>query len=175
MTQTDLVAGIVVHLDALHNLAAWLAGDSAAASALVRQTCREAMRAIPREFSGVHLRVGLVSIMWRLYCQERRLIGDGLSDIAPEPLATDKRVLYHTLSTADLDAGLRHLPEALRAALILTMIEGYALEDLCAIFRWSKPRAQIVVATGRQLLDRFLCTRLSATEVSPAPRVKDMP
>ena len=99
--------------------------------------------------------------MWRLYRQDHRLSGDGLSDIAVEHVATDKRVLYHTLSRADLDAGLRQLPEALRAALILTTMEGYSLEDLTAIFGWSKPQTQIVLATARQLLDRFLQARLT--------------
>jgi len=175
MTQTELAAAIVVHLDALHNLAAWLARDSAAASALVQATCRQALRAMPQELSGTHLRVGLVTIMWRLYRQDHRLSGDGLSDIAVEHVATDKRVLYHTLSRADLDAGLRQLPEALRAALILTAMEGYSLEDLTAIFGWSKPRTQIVLAIARQLLDRFLQARLTSTGVSPAPEVKDVP
>jgi DNA-directed RNA polymerase specialized sigma24 family protein len=175
MTQTELAAAIVVHLDALHNLAAWLARDSAAASALVQATCRHALRAIPQELSGTHLRVGLVTIMWRLYRQDHRLSGDGLSDIAVEHVATDKRVLYHTLSRADLDAGLRQLPEALRVALILTAMEGYSLEDLTAIFGWSKPRTQIVLTTARQLLDRFLQARLTSIAVSPGPEVKDVP
>ena len=175
MTQTELAAAIVLHLDALHNLAAWLARDSAAAAALVQATCRQALRAMPQELSGVHLRVGLLTIMWRLYSQDHRLSGDGLSDIAVQHVATDKRVLYHTLSRADLDAGLRHLPEALRAALILTTTEGYSLEDLAIIFGWSKPRTQHVLATARQLLDRFLHARLTSTGVSPAPQVKDVP
>ncbi len=174
MTQTELAAAIVLHLDALHNLAAWLARDSVAASALVQATCRQALRAIPPELSGVHLRVGLVTIMWRLYRQDHGLSGDGLSDITVEHVVTDKRVLYHTLSRADLDAGLRQLPEALRAALILTTIEGYSLEDLSAIFDWSKPQTQIVLATARQLLDRFLHARLTSAGASPAPQVKDV-
>jgi DNA-directed RNA polymerase specialized sigma24 family protein len=175
MTQTELAAAIVVHLDALHNLAAWLARDSAAASALVQATCRQAMRAIPQELSGIHLRVGLLTIMWRLYRQDHVLSGDGLSDIAVEHVATDKRVLYHTLSRADLDAGLQQLPEALRAALILTDVEGYPLEDLTTIFGWSRPRTHIALATARQLLDRFLQTRLTSSGVSSAPEVKDAP
>jgi DNA-directed RNA polymerase specialized sigma24 family protein len=175
MTQTELAAAIVLHLDALHNLAAWLARDSAAASALVQATCRQALRAMPQDLSGAHLRVGLLTILWRLFCLEHRLGGDGLNDIAAQPVATDKRALYHTLSRADLDAGLHHLPEALRAALILTTIEGYALEELAIIFGWSKPRTQHVLATARQLLDRFLHARLTSTAVSPAPQVKDVP
>jgi DNA-directed RNA polymerase specialized sigma24 family protein len=175
MTQTELAAAIVVYLDALYNLAAWLARDSAAASALVQATCRQALRAIPQDLSGAHPRVGLVTILWRLYREDHRLSGDGLSDRALEQIASDKRVLYHTLSRADLDAGLRQLPEALRAALILTTMEGYSLEDLTTIFGWSKPRAQLVLAAARQLLDRSLQANLTSVRVPPAPEVKDVP
>jgi DNA-directed RNA polymerase specialized sigma24 family protein len=175
MTQTELAAALVVHLDALHNLAAWLARDSAEASALVHATCRQALRLVPQQLSGTNPRVALLTIMWGLYRQAHMLSGDGLSDIAVEYVTTNKRVLYHTLSRADLDAGLRQLPAALRAALILSDMEGYPLEDLAAIFGWSKPRAQSALAAARQLLERFLQARLTSTEVSPAPEVKDSP
>jgi DNA-directed RNA polymerase specialized sigma24 family protein len=47
MTQTELTAAIASHLDALHNLAAWLARDAVDAQALVQATCRQALRMIP--------------------------------------------------------------------------------------------------------------------------------
>jgi DNA-directed RNA polymerase specialized sigma24 family protein len=84
-------------------------------------------------------------------------------------------MLFHTLRRTDLDAGLRQLPEALRAALILTDIEGYPLEDLATIFGWSKPKAQGVLSTARQRLENFLQARLAPTGISPAPEVKDSP
>jgi DNA-directed RNA polymerase specialized sigma24 family protein len=175
MTQTELTTAIVVHLDVLHNLAVWLAPDSAEASALVQATCRQALRMIPQQLSGTNLRVGLLTIMWGLYRQVHTPSGDGLGEIAVEHVATDKRVLFHTLRRADLDAGLQRLPEALRAALILTDMEGYSLEDLATIFGWSKPRTQAVLSTARELLDSFLQARLAATAVSPAPEAKDLP
>ena len=175
MTQTELTAAIVAHLDALHNLAAWLARDSADASALVQATCRQALRMIPQQRSGTNLRVGLLTIMWGLYRQAHTPSADGLSEIAAKQVATDKRVLFHTLRRADLDAGLRQLPEALRAALVLTDMEGYPLEDLATIFGWSKPRTQVVLSTARQLLEGFLQARLAATAISPAPEAKDSP
>jgi DNA-directed RNA polymerase specialized sigma24 family protein len=101
------------------------------------------------------------------------LSGDGSNDIAVEHVATDKRLLFYTLSRADLDAGLRQLPEAWRAALILTDMEGYPLEDVAAIFDWSRPRTQVVLSKARQLLDRFLQARLAATTVAPEPKAKD--
>jgi DNA-directed RNA polymerase specialized sigma24 family protein len=175
MTQTELTAALVPHLDALHNLAAWLAHDSADALALVQATCRQALRMIPQQLSGTNLRVGLLTIMWGLYRQEHPPSGDGLDEKAMQHGATDKRMLFYTLSRAELDAGLRQLPEALRGALILTDMEGYPLEDVAAIFGWSKPRTQVVLSKARQLLERFLQARLAATVVSPAPEAKDSP
>jgi DNA-directed RNA polymerase specialized sigma24 family protein len=175
MTQTALTAAIVLHLDALHNLAAWLARDSAAAAALVQATCRQALRIIPQQRPGTNLGVGLLTIMWGLYRQDHPSSADGSDDVAVEHVATDKRMLLHTLSRADLEAGLRQLPEALRAALILTEMEGYPLEDVAAIFGWSKPGAQVVLSNARQLLDSFLQARLTATAASPAPKAKDSP
>jgi DNA-directed RNA polymerase specialized sigma24 family protein len=175
MTQTELAAAIALHLDALHNLAVWLARDAAAASALVQATCRQALHAPPQDLPGAQLQVGLVTIMWRLYSQDHQPSGDGLGDVVAEHVATDKRVLYHTLSKADFDAGLRQLPEALRAALILTTIEGYSVEDLVAVFGWSKARTHIALASARQLLEHFLWARLTSTGMSPTPQVKDVP
>ena len=175
MPQTEITAAIAVHLDALHNLAAWLARDSAEASALVQATCRQALRMISQQRSGTNLRFGLLSIMWGLYRQAHLPSGDGLSDTVVEQVATDKRTLFYTLRRADLDAGLRQLPEALRAALILSDMEGYPVQDLATIFGWSKPRTQAVLSTARQLLESFLQARLVATAVSPAPEVKNSP
>jgi DNA-directed RNA polymerase specialized sigma24 family protein len=175
MTQTEIAAAIVAHLDALHNLAAWLIDDSAEASALVQATCRQALRMISPQRPGTNLRVGLLSIMWGLYRQAHIPGGDGLSDIEVEQLATDKRSLLYTLRKTDLDVGLRQLPEALRAAVVLSDMESYPVEDLATIFGWSKPHTQAVLSTARQLLERFLRARLAATEVLPAPEVKDSP
>jgi DNA-directed RNA polymerase specialized sigma24 family protein len=173
MTQPDLAAAIVVHLDVLHNLAAWLARDSAEAFALVQATCRHALRMISQQRSGTNLRVGLLSIMWGLYRQAHIPSGDGLSQVVVEQAATDKRMLFYTLRRADLDAGLRQLPEVLRAALILSDMEGYPVEDLATIFGWSKSSTQTVLSTARRHMDSFLQTRLAATAISPAPEVKD--
>jgi DNA-directed RNA polymerase specialized sigma24 family protein len=175
MTQTKFTAAIVVHLDALHNLAAWLARDSADAYALVQATCRQALRMIPQQPTGTSLRVGLLTIMWGLYRQDHPLSPDGANEIAVEHVATDKRMLFHTLSRADLDAALRQLPEALRAALILTDMEGYPLEDVAAIVGWSKPTTQIALSKARQLLDGVLQARLAATTVSAESEAKNSP
>ena len=173
MTQTELTAAIVIHLDVLHNLAMWLARDAVDAQALVQATCRQALRMVPQPLPGTNLRVSLLTIMWGLYRQHHGLHADGLDDKAALQVTADKRMLFHTLSRTDLDAGLRELPEALRSALILTDVEGYALEEVAEVFGWSKPQAQVALAKARQLLDRFLQARLTTPTVLPTPEEKD--
>jgi DNA-directed RNA polymerase specialized sigma24 family protein len=173
MNQTELAAAIVMHLDALHNLAAWLARDAADAQTLVQATCRQALRMIPQQPPGTNLRVGLLIIMWGVYRQHHGLSTDGFDETAVEQAAADKRMLFHTLSRADLDAGLRQLPETLRAALILTDMEGYPVEEVAEVFGWSKQKAYIALSRARQSLGSFLQARLAATGVLPAPRAKD--
>jgi DNA-directed RNA polymerase specialized sigma24 family protein len=173
MTQTELTAAIVIHLDALHNLAAWLARDAAEAHALVQATCRQALRMMPRQHSGRNLRVELLTILWGLYRQHLDSSADELDEKVAESVATNKRTLFYALCRADLDAGLRELPEALRTALILTDMEGYPLDEVVAVLGWSKQRTQAALSKARQLLDSFLQARLAATAVSPAPEAKD--
>jgi RNA polymerase sigma-70 factor (ECF subfamily) len=173
MTQTELAAAIVNHLDALHNLAAWLARDAADAQALVQATCCQALRMIPQQPPGTNLRVGLLIIMWGVYRQHHGLGTDGFDETAAQQATPDKRMLFHTLSRADLDAGLRQLPEALRAALILTDMEGYPVEEVAEVFGWSKQKTHIALSKARQFLDSLLQARLAATVVLPAPKAKD--
>jgi DNA-directed RNA polymerase specialized sigma24 family protein len=173
MTQTELTAALMLHLDTLYNLAAWLARDSADAQALVQATCRQALRTMPQQLSGRNPQVGLLTIMWGLYRQQQDVSADELDGKAEEPVTADKRRLFHTLSRTDLDAGLRQLPEALRAALILTDMEGYPLEEVAAVFGWSKQGTQVALCKARQLLNSFLQARLAATAVAPAPEAKD--
>jgi DNA-directed RNA polymerase specialized sigma24 family protein len=131
---------------------------------------------VPQPRAGTNLRVGLLTLLWRLYRQDHPATADDEPDLkAVKRVAADKRMLLHTLAKADLDAGLRQLPEALRAALILTDMEGCPLEDVATILGWSKPRAQISLSNARQLLDCFLQVHISATAAPPAPEVKDLP
>lgn len=173
MTQTELTAAIVSHLDTLHNLAAWLARNAVDAQALVQATCHQALRMIPRPLPGTNLRVGLLTIMWGVYRQHHGWHTDGLDDKLAIQATADKRMLFHTLSRMDLDAGLRELPEALRSALILTDVEGCPLDEVAEVFGWSKPQAQAALAKARQLLDGFLQARLTTPTVLPTPEEKD--
>jgi hypothetical protein len=110
--------------------------------------------------------------MWRLYRQDHRLSGDDLSDIAVEHVATDKRVLYHTLSRADLDAGLDN-SRGVASRSDSHHDRGIFVEDLSAIFGCPSRRLKSP-ATARQLLIAF-ARAPDLDRVLPAPQVKDVP
>lgn len=173
MTQTELTTAIVSHLDALHNLASWLARDAADAQTLVQTTCRQALRTISQQPLGTNVRIGLFTLLWGIYRQHHALSPDSFDHGAGGQVMPVKRVLFRTLSRADLDAGLRQLPETLRAALILADMEGYPLEEVAEVFGWSPPQTHTALVQARQLLEGFLQVRLAATAVSPAPEEKD--
>jgi DNA-directed RNA polymerase specialized sigma24 family protein len=173
MTQTELTAAIALHLDALYNLAVWLARDAMDAHALVQGTCRQALRMMPQQLPGTNLRVGLLTIMWGGYRQQHGLSAEGFDDKAVEQATADRRMLFHTLSRADLDAGLQQLPEVLRAALILADMEGYPLQEVAEVFGWPRPQMQVALAKARQLLDSFLQARLAVPAGLPTPEGKD--
>jgi len=173
MTQTEFTAAVASHLDALHNLASWLARDAADARALVQTTCRQALRTIPQQPLGTNVRLGLFTLLWGIYRQHHGLSPDSFDHSTGGRVMPVRRTLFHTLSSADLDAGLRQLPETLRAALILADMEGYPFEEVAEVFGWSTPQTHTALAQARQLLEGFLQARLAATAVSPAPEGKD--
>jgi RNA polymerase sigma-70 factor (ECF subfamily) len=173
MTQTELTAAIVLHLDVLHNLASWLARDAADAQALVQATCRQALQVIPQQLPGTNPRAGLLTIMWGVYRQHHELSADMFEGLVVERVAAEKRMLLHTLSRADVDAGLRQLPEMLRAAIILTEMEGCPIEEVAEVFSWSTQKTHLALSAARQLLESFLRARLAASAVLPAPEEKD--
>lgn len=173
MNQSELEAAIVVHLDVLYNMAAWLAHDAVEAQELVHTTCRQALQVTPQTLSRARLRIGLLTILWQMHCQHRRISPDGLGEDRTEPANPERRHLFYTLSKADLDAGLRFLPDPLRVALILTDIEGCAAGEVAEIMSWSEPQVQSALGQARHLLDHFLQLRLASSLVLPAPEAQD--
>jgi DNA-directed RNA polymerase specialized sigma24 family protein len=173
MTQTELAAALVNHFDALYNLATWLACDVAGAQALVQMTCRQALQMVPQQLPGTTARVGLLTLMWGIYCQRHGVLAAGGDSQALEPPKPVKRTLLHTLSRTDLDAGLRQLPETLRAALVLADLEGCRGEEVAEVFGWSQPQTFAVLARARQLLESILQVRLAATAGLPTSGEKD--
>lgn len=173
MTQTELTAAIVIHFDALYNLAAWLARDAAEAQVLLQMTCHQALRMIPQHLPGTTARVSLLTLLWGIYRQRHGVHADGSDRGAVGQAISVKKPLFHTLSRADLDTGLRQLPETLRAALVLADLEGCSGEEVAEVFGWSQPQTSVTLAQARQLLENILQARLAAGAVLPAQEEKD--
>ena len=173
MTHTERVAALLVHLDALYNLAIWVTCDTRDAESLVRATLRQALSTALEPFPGTKLRVHLLTVMWETYCRHHSVHPDGLGPESGEQALLEKRSLLRTLSRADLDAALRQLPEALRATVILSDMEGYPGEDVAAILGTTKERVQTALMQARRLLSQVLQSRLTSTQVWPAAEGED--
>jgi DNA-directed RNA polymerase specialized sigma24 family protein len=73
----------------------------------------------------------------------------------------------------DLDAALRQLPEAQRATVILSDMEGYGPEEVAVILGWTRDRVQAALLHARRLLSDVLQARLTATQEWPATEGED--
>ncbi len=173
MTHTERVAALLVHLDALYNLAMWVTCDTRDAESLVRATLRQALSTALAPFPGTKQRVHLLTVMWETYCRHHSVHPDGLGQESGEQALPEKRSLLRTISRADLDAALRQLPEALRATVILSDMEGYPGEDVAAILGTTKERVQTALMQARRLLSQVLQSRLTSTQVWPAAEGED--
>jgi DNA-directed RNA polymerase specialized sigma24 family protein len=173
MNHTERTATILVHLDALYNLARWLIPEATEAQALVRATLRQALGMAIEPHAGTKLRVRLLAIMWEIYGRQHATHPDGFGPDLTEPAPVARRTLLRTLSKADLDAALRQLPEALRATVVLCDMEGYALEEGAVILGWTRDRMQTALMQARRLLSYVLQARLASTEKWPAAEGED--
>ena len=172
MNRLERAAAALVYLDLLHNLAAWLARESADAHALVHETYRRALATVPQQLAGPKLRVRLLTIMWEVYRQRYHTSSDPPSAspfeeagrTAPQAKAAMyRRSLLHTLPKDELDAGLRQLPEDLRAVLILADIEGCPVTEVAEIFSCPGEQAQAALSHARRCLHGFLEARIAST------------
>jgi DNA-directed RNA polymerase specialized sigma24 family protein len=128
---------------------------------------------VPQALSGRQLRVELLTILWQMHCQRYAISVDGLGEDRLEPASPDRRHLFCTLTKADLDAGLRSLPDPLRAALILTEMEGSTPGEVAQILRWSPSQVQAGLVRARHLMARFLQARIASSLVLPTPEAQD--
>jgi RNA polymerase sigma-70 factor (ECF subfamily) len=173
MNHTERTAAILVHLDALYNFAMWLARDATEAHALVQATVRRALHVTLEAFPGTKLRVRLLTILWETYCQQHAMHPDGAGPNPAGQVPAEKRGLWRTLSRVELDAALRQLPEALRATVILSEMEGYASEEVALILGWTSDRVQATLMHARRLLSDVLQAHLTSTQVRPATEGED--
>jgi len=124
------------HLEALHNLAAYLTRNGSEAEDLVQETYVRALRFSHRFQPGTHLRAWLFQILrntfltfYRRETHQPMLLDkdleDGLEE-APAGEAPDPAVV----TTLDLERALGELPEDFRSVLLLADLEGLALLEI---------------------------------------------
>jgi RNA polymerase sigma-70 factor (ECF subfamily) len=143
--QTPLPAEALSHLDALYNLARWLARDPAEAEDLVQETYLRAIRAAHQFKPGTNLRAWLFQILrntfFTLYKRRRREpevmdpeVLDGMS-IWDGPTGVEDRLAGPRDGTAGLDltAALNRLPEAYRFVVLLADLEDFSMGEIARI------------------------------------------
>lgn len=173
MNHTERTATILVHLDALYNLAMWLTYDATDAQALVRATLRQALDLALESIPGTKLRVRLLTIMWESYCRHHATPADGAGPIPLGQVPSGKRSLLRTLSRVDLDAAVRQLPPTLRATLILSDMEGHSCQEVAVILGWTRDQVQTGLVQARRQLSDGLQARLTSTPAWPAAEDED--
>jgi RNA polymerase sigma-70 factor (ECF subfamily) len=143
--RTRLPEEALSHLDALYNLARWLARDSVEAEDLVQETYLRAVRAAHQFQPGTNLRAWLFRILrntfFTQYKRKRREpevvdpeILDGMPDTSGA-VSVDDRMAGPPDGTAGLDlvAALNRLPEEYRSVVLLSDLEDFSMGEIAAI------------------------------------------
>ena len=132
---------VLEHLDALFNLATWIARDRALAEDVVQEACLRALRFRHQFQPGTNLRAWLFQIVRSVAITQyrrdlrqgprvglevlegQRATSGGVPGVAPsggrEPFAR-----------VDIDAALEQLPEEYRTVVVLSDIEGLSMADV---------------------------------------------
>lgn len=143
--RTPLPAEALSHLDALHNLARWLARDPAEAEDLVQETYLRAIRAAHQFRPGTNLRAWLFQILRNTFFTRYKRKGREPEAMDPEVLdgmaspggmvSPDDRLAASADGTAGLDltAALDRLPEEYRSVVLLADLEDFSMGEIAAI------------------------------------------
>ncbi len=143
--KTELPAEALGHLDALYNLARWLARDPAEAEDLVQETYLRAIRAAHQFQPGTNLRAWLFQILrntfFTLYKRKGRepdVLDPGVLDAMPATgsgARGNERLAGAQDGTAgmDLTAALNRLPEEYRSVVLLADLEDFSMVEIAAI------------------------------------------
>ena len=129
------------HLDALHNLAAYLTRNGPEAEDLVQETYVRALRFSHRFQPGTHLRAWLFQILRNTFLTFYRL-REREPAISEEGVAEGEAPMFHDAPPEDIERSATHmdlerafmmLPEEFKTPLLLAEVEGLALEDVARI------------------------------------------
>jgi RNA polymerase sigma-70 factor, ECF subfamily len=133
------------HLDALYNLARWLAHDPTEAEDLVQETYLKAVRAADQFQPGTNLRAWLFQILRNTFYTRYKRKGREPEAMAPEELertahssgavGAGKRPAGSADGAAGLDltAALNRLPEEYRSVVLMADLEDFTMGEIAAI------------------------------------------
>ncbi|OGB94381.1 MAG: hypothetical protein A3H39_11175 [candidate division NC10 bacterium RIFCSPLOWO2_02_FULL_66_22] len=143
--KTPLPAEALNHLDALYNLARWLARDPTEAEDLVQETYLRAIRAAHQFQPGTNLRAWLFQILRNTFFTRYKRKGREPEVMDPEvldrmstlegPTGVENRLAGPQDGTAGLDltAALKRLPEAYRSVVLLADVEDFSMGEIARI------------------------------------------
>ena len=143
--KTPLPAEALSHLDALYNLARWLARDPTEAEDLVQETYLRAIRAAHQFQPGTNLRAWLFQILRNTFFTLYKRKGREPEVMDPEvldrmstlegPTGVENRLAGPQDGTAGLDltAALKRLPEAYRSVVLLADVEDFSMGEIARI------------------------------------------
>ena len=132
---------VLEHLDALFNLATWIARDRALAEDVVQEACLRALRFRHQFQPGTNLRAWLFQIVRSVaITQYRRDLRQG-QRVGLEALEAQRGASggapgvgpaggADPFARVDIDAALEQLPEEYRTVVVLSEIEGLSMADV---------------------------------------------
>lgn len=166
--QTPLPAEALGYLDALYNLARWLARDPVEAEDLVQETYLRAIRAAHQFQPGTNLRAWLFQILrntfFTLYKRKGREpeamdpeILDGMSGW-DGPTGVGERMAGPPDGTAGLDltAALTRLPEEYRSVVLLADLEDFSMGEIARIMECPVGTVKSRLFRARAILKELL-------------------
>lgn len=165
---TPLPAEALSHLDALYNLACWLARDPVEAEDLVQETYLRAIRAAHQFQPGTNLRAWLFQILRNTFFTLYKRKGREPEAMDPEildrmsgldgPTGVEERLAGPSDGTAGLDltAALKRLPEEYRSVVLLADLEDFSMGEIARIMGCPVGTVKSRLFRARAILKKLL-------------------
>jgi RNA polymerase sigma-70 factor, ECF subfamily len=168
MEDEKLSTEALKYLDALYNLARWLARDPVEAEDLVQETYLRAIRAAHQFQTGTNLRAWLFQILRNTFYTQYKRKGREPEAYDPEVLdrmphssgsvAADDRLAGPPDGAAgvDLTAALGRLPEEYRTVVLMADLEDFTMGEIAAVMECPVGTVKSRLFRARGMLKEFL-------------------
>jgi RNA polymerase sigma factor (sigma-70 family) len=158
-----IAQAILAHLDAAHNLAAWLIGNPHDAQDIVQEACLRAVRS-SSSFRGGDSRSWLLAIV-RNACfdwlrRDKRSPFQETSDNGPDPTTASEadpaKILERAEDVTRLQQAILQLPPGIRETIVLREMEGLSYKEIATVTGMPIGTVMSRLARGRRGLARSL-------------------